>query len=104
MCYRKKVSGTIGNDSCIQQRSLRVFLFLFTFFLTGSENGLVDIQLQIQQEDFVLLERRRAPNVKWWKREQERHSKALHRADSALFCLACTWACSTFNRHLPRGQ
>lgn len=30
MCYRKKGSGTIGNDSCIRQHSLGVsFLFYF---------------------------------------------------------------------------
>lgn len=31
-----------GNDSCIRQHSLGVFLFLFPFFLTGPENGAVE--------------------------------------------------------------
>lgn len=56
MCYRKKGSGTIGNDSCIRQHSLDVF-FLFPFFPTGPENGAVDILLQIQQEGLLLLAR-----------------------------------------------
>lgn len=76
MCYKKKGSGTIGNDSCIQQHSLGVF-FPFTFFLTVPDNGLIDNRLQIQQEDFLLLERRRAAQ----------HSNAPHRQCSVLFCL-----------------
>lgn len=61
MCYRKKGSGTIGNDSCIRQHSLGVFFFLFPFFPTGPENGTVDILLQIQQEGLLLLARHLAP-------------------------------------------
>lgn len=91
MCYRKKGSGTIGNDSCIRQHSLDVFFFLFPFFPTGPENGAVDILLQIQQEGFLLLGRHLAPG-KWWKREQERHCTAQHitaqhRQCFVLFCL-----------------
>lgn len=34
--------------------------FLFTFFSTGSKNAPVDIRLQMQQKNFLRLERHRA--------------------------------------------
>lgn len=110
MCYRKKGSGTIWQRLMHPAALARVFFFLFVFFPTEPENGAVDIQLQIQQEGLLLLARHRASEGLVEKRAGvARHSMARHSTGSALFCSACTcpvctWACSTFNRHLPRGQ